>query len=107
MQTTMNLLERALTVHTMAEWTRRLALSKNAISEAKRSGHLPPVMAGGLALELEEDPREWMTQAVIEGEKESPAKATLARRLASWRKRLLSIIEDLMTWADARDTRCA
>lgn len=87
MQSTMSLLEKALSVHSMAEWTRRLSLSKNAISEAKRSGHLPPVLAGGLAIELNEDPKEWITAAVIEGEKDSPAKQALAKRIERWRKR--------------------
>ena len=86
MHTTMALLEKALAVHNMTEWTQKLSLSKNAISEAKRSGHLTPVLAGNLAIELEGDPEHWMALAVIEGEKDSPAKARLARLMQKVRK---------------------
>lgn len=82
MQTTMNLLERALAVRPMPEWTTRLSVHRNALRNARERGHLTPVLAGSLALELDEDPEKWITLAVLEGEKESPAKEKLLKRLA-------------------------
>lgn len=107
MQPTLSLLERALALHNAQEWARRLSLSKNAIYEARKSGHLTPVVAGNLAIELGEDPQEWITAAVIEGEKDSPAKARLATRLERWRKRWLSIIGGMKTQAGVRGRRSA
>lgn len=82
MRSTMALMERALKVHTASEWNRLLGLSKNAISEAKRAGRLTPVVAGHFAIELDEDPAPWMALAVLEGEKPSPAKEMLVKRVA-------------------------
>jgi hypothetical protein len=62
-------------------WTEKFKLSRNAISTAKASGHLTPVIAGHFAAELNEDPNYWMSLAVMEGEKESPAKQALKKRL--------------------------
>ncbi len=87
MQRTLDLLARALDKQPAAEWARQLDVSRSAFTNARKAGHLSPVIAGHLAIALDEDPREWMAQAAIEGEKDSPAKQTLARRLASWRKR--------------------
>lgn len=81
MQTTMSLLERALKIHNAQEWARLLNLSKNALYEARSAGHLTPVVAGGIAMELEENPERWITLAVLEGEKDSPAKRLLAKKL--------------------------
>lgn len=81
MQSTLNLLERALAVAPMPEWTERLKVHRNALRNAKTSGHLTPVLAGNLALELNEDPAKWITLAVLEGEKASPAKDMLLKRL--------------------------
>lgn len=81
MQTTLDLLARAQTVKTIPEWTQLMGLSKKALYTAKDRGHLTPVMAGLIAIEMNEDPDTWMRNAVIEGEKESPAKALLRRKL--------------------------
>lgn len=81
MQSTMNLLERALDRASASEWARRIGVHRNALTNARSAGHLTPVLAGSLALELGEDPRDWITQAVIEGEKDSPAKRALCKRL--------------------------
>lgn len=85
MQTTLNLLERALEVAPMPEWTERLHVHRNALRNARNSGHLTPVLAGNLALELNEDPAKWITLAVLEGEKASPAKDALLKRLKATR----------------------
>lgn len=81
MQTTMNLLDRALKVAPMPEWAERLSVHRNALRNARDRGHLTPVLAGNLALELNEDPAKWITLAVLEGEKASPAKEMLLKRL--------------------------
>ena len=83
MQTTMNLLEKALKTAPMPEWTSRLNVHRNALRNARDRGHLTPVLAGHLAVELDEDPTKWITLAVLEGEKESPAKAKLLRRISA------------------------
>lgn len=86
MQRTLNLLEKALAIAPMPVWTEKLKVHRNALRNAKSSGHLTPVIAGSLAMELNEDPEHWMALAVVEGEKDSPAKEALAKRLAnSWR----------------------
>ena len=85
MQTTLNLLERALEVAPMPEWAERLHVHRNALRNARTSGHLTPVLAGNLALELNEDPAKWITLAVLEGEKASPAKDKLLKRLRTMR----------------------
>ena len=82
MQTTMNLLDTALKVAPMPEWAERLSVHRNALRNARDRGHLTPVLAGSLAIELNEDPAKWITLAVLEGEKESPAKDRLVKRLA-------------------------
>ena len=81
MQTTLNLLEKALKIAPMPVWAERLHVHRNALRNAKNAGHLSPVLAGNLAVELNETPARWITLAVIEGEKESPAKELLKKRL--------------------------
>lgn len=86
MQQTLNLLERALHIAPMPVWTEKLKLHRNALRNARESGHLTPVQAGALAIELNEDPTKWITLAVIEGEKDSPAKERLTKTLEGMRK---------------------
>ncbi|MES2949349.1 MAG: hypothetical protein V4858_12490 [Pseudomonadota bacterium] len=86
MQTTLSLLDKALTIAPMPVWTEKLKVHRNALRNARNSGHLTPVLAGGLAVELNEDPAHWITTAVLEGEKESPAKQALIRQLEKMRK---------------------
>lgn len=86
MQTTLNLLEKALQIAPMPVWTEKFKLTRNAISTAKSSGRLTPVLAGHFAIELHEDPQKWITQAVIEGEKASPAKEQLIKQLRKIQK---------------------
>lgn len=88
MQSTLNLLERALQIRPMPEWTERLHVHRNALRNARNSGHLTPVLAGNLALELNEDPTPWMALAVLEGEKASPAKDMLMKRLGAQARKL-------------------
>lgn len=85
MQTTMNLLEKATAIAPIPTWTKKLHLSRDAISNAKSKGHLTPVIAGGLAAELEEDIAKWTTIAAIEGAPDSPAKQALLKKLQTMR----------------------
>ena len=66
----------------------RLIVLRNALRNARNSGHLTPVLAGNLALELNEDPTPWMALAVLEGEKASPAKDMLMKRLGAQARKL-------------------
>lgn len=84
---TLALLDKALERQSASEWARVIGVHRNAFTVAKAQGYLSPVLAGNLAIELGEDPHAWMAQAVIEGEKASPAKERLAKRLEGWRKR--------------------
>ena len=85
MQSTLNLLERALAIAPMPVWTEKLDVHRNALRNARNSGHLTPVLAGRLALELQESPQDWMATAVLEGEKDSPAKRALIKQLEKMR----------------------
>ena len=82
MQTTMNLLEDALKVQSIGNWTRQLGLSKQALYTAKDRGHLSPAIAGALADELGDDPKKWIVIAALESERESACKARMVRKLA-------------------------
>ena len=91
MQTTLELLARATEIKTIPQWTAELGLSQKALYTAKDRGHLTPVMAGLIALELGEDAPTWMQTAVIEGEKDSPAKRLLERKLRSLKRKITSL----------------
>lgn len=80
MQTTMELLERALEKDSAGGWAKRLNLSRNALNSAKQRGNLSPSIAGALAEELGEDAQKWMVIAALEGERESACKSRMVRR---------------------------
>lgn len=86
MQATKTLLERALKKQPAPVWRELLELSEDAISVAKHHGRLSPVMAGGMALELGEDPEHWIAIAAIENARESKARDLLIRRLKTREK---------------------
>jgi hypothetical protein len=83
MQSTKSLLERALKLAPAPVWTKKLALSEDAISVAKHHGKLSPVMAGGLAMELDENPEHWMAIAAIESARPSKSRDLLLKRLSA------------------------
>ncbi len=80
MQTTMELLERALEKESAGAWAKRLNLSRNALNSAKQRGNLSPSIAGALAEELGEDAQKWMVIAALEGERESACKSRMVRK---------------------------
>ena len=84
MQTTMNLLQRALKIDdNMAAWTKRLGLSKQALYNAENRQHLSPAIAGALADEIGEDPTPWIVVAALESERDSACKTRMLKRVAS------------------------
>ena len=82
MQTTLNLLENALTQRNASEWAARLNLAPSALRTARARGHLSPAVAGALADEMGEDSKKWIVIAALESERESACKARMVRKLA-------------------------
>lgn len=81
MQTTLNLLDKALEVKSAAEWSRLIGVPRAIFTTAKARGNLSPIVAGEVAAELGEDPERWMVIAVLETAKESACKTRLIKRL--------------------------
>ena len=76
----MQLLEKALSVKSAAEWHKHLNLSRNTLHTAKNRGNLSPAIAGALAEELGEDAAAWMVIAALEGERESACKTRMIKK---------------------------
>jgi hypothetical protein len=81
MQSTMNLLEKALTNQPAPYWTQRLKLARTTLATAKVRGHLSPAIAGALAEELGEDSQKWMVIAALESERDSACKTRMVRKI--------------------------
>ena len=86
MQSTMQLLQRALEKHTAAELARRIGVDRQIFTNAKTRGNLSPAVAGALADELGEDSMGWVAVAALEAERESPCKARAIRAAEKWRR---------------------
>ncbi|ATA56532.1 hypothetical protein CKY39_27320 [Variovorax boronicumulans] len=82
MQTTLNLLDAAVKVQGLSDWAARLGLSKRALYTARDRGHLSPAIAGALAEELGQDPKEWIVLAALESERDSACKTRMVKRMA-------------------------
>ena len=82
MQTTMNLLTRALDEHPAPYWHKELDLSRNALHTAKERGNLSPAIAYALAEKMGENAEIWALIAAAESERESACKARMQKRLA-------------------------
>lgn len=80
MQTTIELLERALSSQPATYWTKRLNLARNTLATSKVRGHLSPAIAGALAEEMGEDAQRWMVIAALESERESACKSRMVRK---------------------------
>lgn len=80
MQSTMQLLDRALQVKTPPEWARELGLERTALHNAKKREHLSPAIAGALAEKLGENVDQWIVIAALESEKDSACKTRMLRR---------------------------
>lgn len=95
MTTTIDLLDKALSTHPAPYWHERLNLSRNALHQAKQRGHVSPAIAGALAEELGEDPKDWIVVAALESERASACKDRMVKRFENWRKRFLSAMKRL------------
>jgi hypothetical protein len=84
MQTTMNLLEKALEKEDAPVWTQKLKLSRSALHTAKTRGHLSPAIAGALAEELGQDAQKWIVIAALESERDSACKTRMIKRAKSF-----------------------
>ena len=80
MQSTIELLEKALSSHPAPYWTKRLNLARNTLGTSKVRGHLSPAIAGALAEEMGEDSQKWMVIAALESEKDSACKSRMVRK---------------------------
>lgn len=80
MQTTLDLLEKALAQHPAPYWTARLNLARTTLATAKVRGHLSPSIAGALAEEMGEDAQKWLVVAALEGERESACKTRMVKK---------------------------
>lgn len=70
---TMELLDRALSINPSPKsWCDKLQLNRTALNCAKNRGRLSPAIAGGLAIELGENPAQWIAIAALEAEPASP-----------------------------------
>lgn len=91
MQTTMDLLSKALALNPSAyAWCKDLGLSKSTLAVAKHRGRLAPAVAGGIAMKLGVDVEHWIAVAALEAEPESTLLQRLKENQGHWRKRLLS-----------------
>lgn len=81
MKTTMELLDKALTVESVPYWTEKLQLARTTLNTAKFRGHLSPAIAGHLAEFLEEDVERWVMIAALESERDSACKTHLLKRM--------------------------
>ena len=80
MQSTIELLERALSSQPATYWTKRLNLARNTLATSKVRGHLSPAIAGALAEEMGEDAQRWMVIAALESERDSACKSRMVRK---------------------------
>jgi hypothetical protein len=84
MQTTMNLLDKAIKIQRAAAWARDLNITEGAISVAKKRGRLSPTLAGNLAMKLGESPEKWICIAAMEAEPESTLLQELKATATTW-----------------------
>ena len=80
MQTTLDLLEKALSQQPAPYWTQKLNLARTTLATAKVRGHLSPSIAGALAEEMGEDAQKWLVIAALEGERDSACKSRMVRK---------------------------
>lgn len=80
MQTTLELLEKALSQQPAPYWTQKLNLARTTLATAKVRGHLSPSIAGALAEEMGEDYQKWFVIAALEGERDSACKSRMVRK---------------------------
>lgn len=82
MQTTIDLLEKALSQQPAPYWTKKLNLARNTLGASKARGHLSPSIAGALAEEMGEDAQKWFVIGALESERDSACKNRMVRKFA-------------------------
>ena len=86
MNSSMELLEKALEVKTVSEWGRLFNIVPSTITNARARGRLGAALAGNFAIELGEPPEKWMAIAALEAETKSPLTERLRALGEKWRK---------------------
>lgn len=94
MKTTVELMEKALSIKPAAEWARQLGIARALFTNAKTRGNLSPIVAGELAGEIGEDPQKWIVIAALETGKESACKEKLVSRLRKTHMTLMMYLND-------------
>lgn len=83
MQSTMDLLNKALTVKRASRWSEELDIDVSTMAQAKKRGHLSPAVAGAIAEKLGENVKNWIVIAALETERDSSVKRHLMTRITS------------------------
>lgn len=81
MQGTIRLLERALEGRRYVDLAAEIGVQHSAIANSKKVGHLSPLLAGQIAVLLNEDVPKWMAIAGVESARDGKAKRELMRAL--------------------------
>lgn len=81
MDKSITLLERAMEGTIYADLAPQLGVGISALANSKRVGHLSPLLAGQLAVFLNENVEHWMAVAAIESAKKGKARTMLERHL--------------------------
>lgn len=98
MQTTMDLLDKALQSEPVPFWYRELNLARNTLHVARSRGHLSPAIAGALAEKLGENVDRWIVIAAMESEKDSACKERMVKRI----QKITSLYFCNFFWGDQR-----
>ncbi|MDT7518130.1 hypothetical protein RAE19_05180 [Rhodoferax sp. TBRC 17660] len=86
MPKTIELLNKALAIKSASEWARLFNIVPSTITNARTKGKLSPAIAGNFAIELGEDPTQWMIAAMMENEREALLIDRLCAAKPEWRK---------------------
>lgn len=81
MDRSITLLERAMEGTIYAELAPQIGVGISALANSKRVGHLSPLLAGQLAVFLNENIEHWMAVAAIECAKKGKARTMLEKQL--------------------------
>ena len=81
MDRSISLLERAMNGSKYIEIAEQIGVGHSALANSKRVGHLSPLLAGQLAVLLNENVEHWMAVAAIECAKPGKARQMLEKHL--------------------------
>lgn len=106
MQTSITLLERALQGRRYVDLADAIGVHHTAIANSKKVGHLSALLAGQIAVFLNEDVPKWMAIAAVESAREGKAKRQLMRALEPHVKSSLNTGQiRLQQWTQNRPQR--